>query len=140
MRSSFWRGQTTVVVGEDGTKFLGSSDPASSRKRANAAPRQRQPSPKEIAAQEAHDREEESRAIRSFVSMCVASWLKGNLTKGNPKAPKGLAVQVASAGGNLKWISASKERRTLFHQTVCQQMGRAVPYANLWGRARTTKS
>ena len=132
-RDVHWRGQTTVAVGEDGTDFVGSFDPAARKgSRSRKSPRDRQPSAQEVAKQEAQDQEQFQRDVRSFVSMCVASWIKGELTQANPKPPRGLSAQVKSVGGNIKWLTATNERQAHFHRVVCRQVGREVPFANVW--------
>jgi hypothetical protein len=125
-----------VVVGENGTRFLGSNDPADSTKWvAKRTERDSEPSRSAIAAQEARDQEQVRRELRNFVSMCASSWLKGELTLGHPKAPRPLAAVVSGAGGNIKWLSASKERRALFHEMACRQSGRAILFSKIWASA-----
>src|SRR5690242_10520962 len=121
-KSDYWRGQTTVSVGENGTDFVGSLDPAAgaSTRPTGRTPRDRPPSAREIARQEVLDREQTQRDVRNFVSQCAASWIEGKLTPSNPKAPQSLAAQVKKAGGNISWLAAAKDRQSFFHKSVCR--------------------
>ena len=80
----------------------------------------------------------EAKLVRSFISMCVASWLKGELGPKVPKPPAPLLREIASFGGNLKWLAAARLRRIQFHETAGKRIGRELPYASVWNEATQT--
>lgn len=142
-------GGTMISITEDGTNWGdGYKRSARSRKKEPAAPLlDRSPRAQAVRAQELMELQEGERnratiakLTRSFVGDCVQPWLDGKLTDKLPRPPQLLAASIKEAGGTTRWIARSAERRTLFHRAVCRKVGREVPFAQLWGKARGSSS
>ena len=131
-----WTGQTTIGWSSEGLEhYLGSHDPAASSRVDSllpSSPREHRARAHEIRQKDSCDRTVKEKLVRSFISLCVASWLKGELGQTLPKPPAPLLREIDSFGGNLKWLAARRSRRMQFLETAGKRSGRKLPYASVW--------
>lgn len=136
-RGSYSGGGTVIHVGDDGTHWDGSHDPAHNKR--NRARKRRNndnqtPTAREIEIQAQQDAATERKLLRSFISQCAAAHLGAKLTATNPSPPKRLRKRINNAGGNIKWMEGNRNYQVLFHEAFCKLCNENVSFDKVWGK------